>query len=278
MAATSMKISCASLLAPFQLFAPSHRKPAVAVGQRARLWARLANQVGTALAAFSVAAGMRPPLAAQASHTVQLYRGGRYVEAYQGLRTLIQQRGPLPVLLYDAGDALYRLGRYEEAAESFRGALGGPAGLGARTYYNMGTAYLKAAETEPDRYGALLRAVGAFEQALLMKPHDGDAKWNLELALRRLAVEEAQRSPGPTHRAGWGTGNCGKSGCGGQGGQSVAGAHAGGGAGAGHGQAAPRLSETEARQLLRAFQREQLKRHGGLSTENRGRILGDRDW
>ena len=228
------------------------------------------------VAAFSLAIPIRAPLAAQASrNAVRLYRDGRYAEAYQGFHTLLQQRGPLPVLLYDAGNALYRLGRYEEAAESFRGALAGPAKLRARSYYNMGTTYLKSAERATDRYGALLRAVTAYEQALLLNPRDGEAKWNLELALRRLAVEEAARSPGPTHRAGWGTGNLTKSG---YGGQNVASTSAGGGAGAGQGRAAPQLSEAEARRVLRAFQQEQMKRRGRPNGEDRVRRTGDRDW
>lgn len=186
-----------------------------------------------------------------------LYRAGRYQLAYDGFRALITQRGAEPALMYDAGLALYKLGRFDEAVTTFLDATTSGNELAQRAWYNLGTTYLQAAATRPDRIGTLRQAVTAFTQALALNPHDPDAKWNLEVAEHWLGAAALAMSPGPTHRADWGAGNLTKSG---YGGQEVTTARAGGGAGSGSGTTAPRLTPEQARRLLNEF-RAQQERH-----------------
>lgn len=201
--------------------------------------------------------GAAPSGGAQQPDPMALYSAGEYQRAYDGFRALIAQRGAEPVLVYDAGLALYKLGRFDEAVTSFLGATAPGGALAQRAWYNLGTTYLQTAATRTDRIGALRQAVTAFTRALSLDPYDSDAKWNLEVAEHRLGEAALAMSPGPTHRADWGAGNLTKSG---YGGQEVTTARAGGGAGSGAGQLAPRLTPEQARRLLSEF-RAQQERH-----------------
>lgn len=204
-----------------------------------------------------------------------LYQAAQYQLAYDGFRTLIEQRGADPRLVYDAGLAAYRLGRYDEAVASFRSASGAAGALGQRAWYNLGTTYLQAAPGSADRIGMLRQAVTALIQALALNPRDADAKWNLELAEHRLGEAALAMSPGPTHRSDWGAGNLTKSG---YGGQEVTTGRAGGGAGGNPGLSAPRLTPEQARRLLSAF-RSQTQRHPERTRlEDSVTLAGQRDW
>jgi tetratricopeptide (TPR) repeat protein len=188
---------------------------------------------------------------------------------------LIEQRGTDPRLVYDAGLAAYRLGRYDEAAASFKSAAGVGGALGQRAWYNLGTTYLQAAVKNADRIGTLRQAVTALIQALALNPRDADAKWNLELAEHRLGAAALATSPGPTHRSDWGAGNLTKSG---YGGQKVTTGRAGGGAGGSPGLSAPRLTAEQARRMLSEF-RAQAERHPESTRLNDTLALaGRRDW
>jgi tetratricopeptide (TPR) repeat protein len=201
--------------------------------------------------------GAAPPGGAQRPDPMALYRAGEYQLAYEGFRALIAQRGADPVLLYDAGLALYKMGRFDEAETPFLGATAPGGALAQRAWYNLGTTYLQAAATRADRIGTLRQAVTAFARALSLDPHDSDARWNLEVAEHRLGEAALAMSPGPTRRTDWGAGNLTKSG---YGGQEVTTARAGGGAGSGAGLSAPRLTPEQARRLLNEF-RAQQERH-----------------
>lgn len=99
-------------------------------------------------------------------------------------------------LLADHGDAVGALERaVAEGDGSAPGAPGDAAPRGPsldprtlqRAYYNLGDARLGA--------GDAAGAVRAFEEALRRDPSDADAKFNLELALRRLEEERLRLRP-----------------------------------------------------------------------------------
>ena len=74
---------------------------------------------------------------------------------------------------YNEANALYRAGRFAEAAVRYEAALR----QGVRNgyvYYNMGNAYFKA--------GQIGRAILAYERALRLMPGDGDVRANLRFA------------------------------------------------------------------------------------------------
>jgi tetratricopeptide (TPR) repeat protein len=191
----------------------------------------------------------------------QLYDAGRYRESYDAFRGALQASGD-PALQYSVGNALYRMRRYEDAAKSFRDATGVPR-LRHQSYYNLGNAYVRAAEDAVDKDRFLTEAVRAYEEALRLQPSDSAAKWNLELALRRRGEDrESGGSAGRGRSADYGRGNMNVPGYEGNP-EAAVGAMAGGGYGAGEGESAEELSESQARQLLETVEREQLSSHQG---------------
>jgi tetratricopeptide (TPR) repeat protein len=193
----------------------------------------------------------------------RLYDAGDYHEAYDAFRTLalaMTRRRPaeVPPVEYNSGNAAYRLGRFQDAVRHFRGGLAGAPALQERSDYNLGNSYMWLSRGETDRRGSLHAAISAYEDALLLDPRDADAKWNLEVALERLDIEQQRLSGGLHSTANWGGGNLTKSGYEGAP-QSGAGAAPGGGFGAGGGEDPSReLSETDARRLLNAVERAQV--------------------
>ena len=177
---------------------------------------------------------------------------------------------------FSAGNALYRMRHYEDAAKRYRLAISGPTELRRKGAFNLGNALLRAAENAPERPELLRGSIRAYEEALRLEPSDGDAKWNLEIALRRLDDDRRSGgSPGRTRNADYGRGNMNSSGYEGNPDAAV-GAMAGGGFGSAEGESAEELDVEQARRLLEAVQREQLQTHEGRrSPESRG---GERDW
>jgi Ca-activated chloride channel homolog len=118
----------------------------------------------------------------------RLYRSGQVAEAVEAYQSALGTRADTPVLRYNLGTALLRLGRYEEAERFLREALEGmdPDARG-RVHYNLGQRFLEEARApaDPGQVAALYdAAIEAYRQALRLHPQDPDAKWNYELALR----------------------------------------------------------------------------------------------
>ncbi len=192
----------------------------------------------------------------------RLYQAGNYHQAYDAYRRALA-RDSTPQLVYQTGNALYRLRRYDDAAARFRQATWGPEQLRQRSFYNLGNALVRAAEETPESNDRLHRAVTAYEEALRLDPADADAKWNLELALRRLGDDRTSGgSPGRGRSADYGRGDMNQPGYQGNP-EQVVGAMAGGGFGSGEGESVEQLDEEQARRLLDAVQREQLSTHEG---------------
>ncbi len=180
-----------------------------------------------------------------------------------------------PVRAYNAGNAYYRMKRYEDAAARYRYAAG-RLQLRQQSVFNLGNALVRAAEEAPERGQLLLDAVGAYEEALRLDPADQDAKWNLELALQRLEEDRMKGgSSGRGRSADYGRGNMNVPGYEGNP-EAASGAMAGGGFGAGEGESVKELDADQARQLLEAVQREQLASHEGRRSNGGG--SEGRDW
>jgi Ca-activated chloride channel family protein len=91
-----------------------------------------------------------------------------------------------PIAHFDRGVALYQLGKFPEAQKEFqRASEGHDTGVKADAYYNMGNSWLKQ-----ERYK---EALDAYKHTLGLRPEDRRAKWNLELALRRLQEQKQQQ-------------------------------------------------------------------------------------
>jgi len=204
----------------------------------------------------------------------RLYQQGKYPEAYDAFRRGLE-RDSSARLAFDAGAALYRLERYDEAVAAFRQASRTPE-LRQKSLYNLGNALVRAAEERPGEPAPLLDAVAAFEEALRLAPADAEARWNLEVALRRLGDDRTSGgSSGRGRNADYGRGDNNVPGY--QGNPDAAvGAMAGGGYGSAEGESAEELTADEARRLLEAVERQQLTSHEGRRS-SRG-PTGERDW
>jgi len=84
---------------------------------------------------------------------------------------------------FDRGAALYALSRFDEAGQEFlRATEAKDAALKASAFYNLGNAYFKKEKFK--------EAVAAYTRTLGLTPNDKQAKWNLEIALRKQKDQE----------------------------------------------------------------------------------------
>ncbi len=232
--------------------------------------------VAAALLLLATLLGSCGPAAWDARRAERRYDAGDWAGAYQDFEKALAS-APNPAFAFGAGDALYRQKHYPAAAARWRGTLG-EARFRQRSSYNLGNAAVRSAEgaTDAVKDSLLDEAVSAYEDALRLDPRDQDAKWNLEIALRRRAERPGGSSPGRSRHGDYGQGNQNAPGFQGNP-EAAVGAMAGGGFGSGgDGESVKELDPTEARQLLDAVQREQLASHLGRRAS---RPSGDgRDW
>jgi tetratricopeptide (TPR) repeat protein len=117
----------------------------------------------------------------------RLFRQGQYVEAEKAYLEAQGRAPERPELQYNLGNALLRQKKYEPALQSLRNAIThGDRGVAASSWFNSGNARFET--------GDYAEAVDAYIQALRLNPADRDAKYNLELARRRL---DASPKPPP---------------------------------------------------------------------------------
>ena len=273
-----LALALLALLADALMDAPRIGRRRVPSGAAARLAAAVVVALGL-IASTGAQAGGSPRDAAS------LYRAGRFREAYDAFKAIADdpamRRHPDRSALasYDAGNALYRLARFSDALTRYRAALVGPRAVRARAYFNLGDVYMHVADGASNKKPALGAAINAYEDALALDPGDVDAKWNLELALRRLEDEQTRFGKGPHRRGDWGGGNLTKSGYAGAP-QGGAGATQGGGYGAGdQGEAAQQITQTEARRMLDQIERALVTGQlGAPPPRGAGTTSRERDW
>lgn len=88
---------------------------------------------------------------------------------------------------FNLGDALYKQGKFEEAANQFKSLpeLTSNENRKAQAYHNLGNAYL-----QQKKYA---ESIEAFKQSLRNKPDDLETKYNLTYAKRMLQQEQQQQ-------------------------------------------------------------------------------------
>lgn len=88
---------------------------------------------------------------------------------------------------FNAGDALYRLGKFPEGAREFLKSSTSPNdSVASMSYYNLGNSLFRAGDPRS--------AAEAYKRSLLINPEDEDTKFNLELAMK--LTEEQQQQQG----------------------------------------------------------------------------------
>ncbi len=119
------------------------------------------------------------------------YREGKAEEALERYAKALSANPDSPPLTYNLGNALFRLGRLDEALAAY-GTVAAQARpeteLGQAALFNEGTASLQAED--------FAAAVRSLRQAVSANPTDGDSRHNLELALARLQEQEQQQKDG----------------------------------------------------------------------------------
>ncbi len=206
--------------------------------------------VATTTAALMLVHMAMPPVvrADDVSDALALYRSGRFAEAAALFRRALDAGDERPQLLYNYATALLAADSTAAAVEAFeRVARADDQELRHRALFNLGLAQLNRG-LEPDagdgKDQALDAALDAYRRVLLSRPNDVDAKWNYELALR----EKQEQSGG-----------------GGGGGEDDNPAGGGGGGGAPQGQAeepAGGLGQQQAEQILGSAAREEQATQG----------------
>jgi Ca-activated chloride channel family protein len=106
------------------------------------------------------------------------------LEAYQNAQI---ESPELAEPYYNAANAYYRQGQYEQALEQLQQALqfAEDENLAENSLYNLGNNFFNSQELET--------AIEAYKSALLLDPHDQDAKYNLELALQQQEQQQQQQ-------------------------------------------------------------------------------------
>ncbi len=110
---------------------------------------------------------------------LKAYEAGRYDEALRAFEDAKKELPSSAVLEFNRGNALYKLGRKDEAKEAYRRvAETDRSDLKEKDYYNMGNAWAEM--------GNAKEAITAYRKALTLDPKDEDARHNLEVVLRNL--------------------------------------------------------------------------------------------
>lgn len=119
------------------------------------------------------------PVAKKNEEGNALFEKGEYEAALRRYLEAQQEARSRPELHFNAGDALYKQGKYAEAMQEMgRATEGTRPDMSAAAHYNLGNALFRQEKFQ--------EAVGAYKKSLELKPDDIDAKINLELALEKL--------------------------------------------------------------------------------------------
>jgi Ca-activated chloride channel family protein len=123
----------------------------------------------------------------------RLLQAGKAADALKAYDRAVESLPEDPIAHFDRGVALYQLGKFPEAQKEFmRASEGHDTAVKADAYYNMGNALLKQERFKD--------ALDAYKHTLGLRPEDRRAKWNLELALRRLKEQQQQQQQQPQQK------------------------------------------------------------------------------
>lgn len=129
------------------------------------------------------------PVAKKNEEGNALFEKGEYKAALRRYLEAQQEARSRPELHFNAGDALYKQGKYAEAMQEMgRATEGTPPDMSAAAHYNLGNALFRQEKFQ--------EAVGAYKKSLELNPDDIDAKINLELALEKLDQDRQDQQNG----------------------------------------------------------------------------------
>ena len=123
----------------------------------------------------------------------ELYKGEKYTESEIAYRKSLEVNPRSTEGTYNLGNALYKQGKFPEAAEQYQLIVGQEAKLLAtpegkarlsQAYHNMGNIFMNSKE-----YG---KAVEMYKQSLRLNSRDDETRYNLALAQKLLSDQQNQ--------------------------------------------------------------------------------------
>jgi Ca-activated chloride channel family protein len=110
----------------------------------------------------------------------KLFDKQKYPDAEASYKKALEKKSNFPEAIFNLGDAMYKQGRYDDAAKQFELAAKFLTDTikKAESYHNMGNCSLEKKEWED--------AVKAYKLALRLNPRDRDTKYNLAYANAKL--------------------------------------------------------------------------------------------
>ncbi len=120
---------------------------------------------------------------------LQAYQEGRFEDALREFEGAKKELPSSAAVEFNRGNALYKLGRREEAKEAYRRVMEAESReLKEKDYYNLGNTWAQL--------GNGTEAVSAYRKALTLDPQDDDARHNLEVILRKLPPPKSKPDGG----------------------------------------------------------------------------------
>jgi Ca-activated chloride channel family protein len=108
---------------------------------------------------------------------------GRFDQALRHYENARLEQPDNPAIEYNIGNVLHKLEKFDEASAEYSKVIArSDSTLKEMAHYNMGNNYYVTGDLE--------RAVESYSSALLEDPADHDAKYNLEMALRRQQQQQ----------------------------------------------------------------------------------------
>jgi Ca-activated chloride channel homolog len=116
-----------------------------------------------------------------------LYKKGQYDKSLDKYREAQISSPDNPVVYFNIGDALHKIGDNEAAEGEFTKALGSKDKLlRSKAYYNLGNSAF--ARQKPDE------ALNFYKKCLELNPKDMDAKYNIEFILNRKNTPQSKKN------------------------------------------------------------------------------------
>src|SRR5437868_5862673 len=172
----------------------------ILIGERKRVrapvrWRALLKLAPTAAALLLLSFQNAP-----ASAGLQLYRNGKYAEAYRSFQEDLKNHPDSAVkdkMQFDSGTAAYKMGDYDKAVEAFSEALlSREKGLQENSHFNTGRTLEERADmdkSDEDALTDLKNAQTHYEDALKLNPNNQAAKANLEAVKKK--IERLKKHP-----------------------------------------------------------------------------------
>ena len=116
------------------------------------------------------------------------YKENKFTDAEVNYRKALEKNKELGQGIFDLGDALYKQGRFGEAAEEYGSAAAKAtdSNVKAQALHNLGNAQLKQQKVP--------ESISAYKEALKLNPGDEDTKYNLEYAKALLKRQQQQQN------------------------------------------------------------------------------------